>query len=299
MPASKRFSHPEAIARIARLQLRAKGIIEGLSSGMHRSPYFGHSVEFRQHRQYSLGDDPRHVDWKVWAKQDKYYVKQFEEETNVRCVLLVDGSESMAYGTGDKNKFEYASTAACSLAYLALKQHDAAACFTFDAKLRKGTPLRTSMGHLAEIAKNLDHQLVDHKTDFEHVAAELSRDLHRRSMVIVMSDFFTPREGLSKGMRLLRQRGHEIIAFHVLEADEIEFPFSGPTRFEGMEAMDSLNCDPRALREGYLKSFERFLDEVRRCCSRNRAEYIYARTDRPIDALLAEFLSNRMVRRGG
>ena len=297
MPGSKRFSHPEAIARISRLQLRAKGIIEGLSSGMHRSPYFGHSVEFRQHRQYALGDDPRHVDWKVWAKQDKYYVKQFEEETNVRCVFLVDCSESMSYGEGERSKFEYAGTLACSLAYLTLKQHDAAACFPFDSKLRKGTPLRSSLSHLGEIAKILNHQPLAEKTDLEHVMSALARDLHRRSMVIVVSDLFAPREGLAKGLKLLRQRGHEIVVMHVLEGDELDFPFSGPTRFEGLETADNMNCDPRALRDGYMQAMERFMEEVRRCCSRNHAEYVLARTDRPLDALLAEFLSNRMVKR--
>lgn len=276
------------------MQFRARRIVEGLTSGMHRSPYFGHSVEFRQHRQYTWGDDPRHVDWKVWAKQDKYYVKQFEEETNVRCLLLVDASASMQYGSGERNKFDYACTAAVSLAYLVLKQHDAAACHAFDSGLRKGTPLRSSLSHLTDIAKSLDHQQVQQKTDLAHVLTELATQQQRRGIVVLFSDLLAPRPGLEKGLRVLRQRGHEVVVFHVLEQDELEFPFSGPTRFEGLETEDRLNCDPRSLRDGYLAALEKYLEEVRRACSRTQSEYVLARTDRPLEALLAEYLGNRM-----
>src|SRR3954464_14368116 len=143
MPGSKRFLHPEAIKRIARLEVRARHVVEGFLSGMHRSPYFGQSVEFLQHREYTPGDDLRHVDWKVWARQDRLYVKQFEEETNLRCTLLVDVSKSMQYGRGPLNKYEYAATAAASLAWLILHQHDAVGCIAFDEKVRSAVPIRT------------------------------------------------------------------------------------------------------------------------------------------------------------
>ncbi|MEM9660370.1 MAG: DUF58 domain-containing protein, partial [Planctomycetota bacterium] len=154
-PVSKRFLHPEAIRRIGRLELRARHVVEGLLSGMHRSPYFGQSIEFLQHRQYAPGDDLRHVDWKVWAKQDRHYVKQFEEESNLRCTLLVDVSSSMQYGSGPLNKYEYASTVATSLAYLLLKQKDAVGCYAFDESIRARTPLRSTKTHLTTIVKTL------------------------------------------------------------------------------------------------------------------------------------------------
>src|SRR6187431_2595765 len=155
MPDSKRFLHPEAIGRIGRLELRARFIVEGYLSGMHRSPYFGQSVEFLQHRQYTAGDDLRHVDWKVWAKQDRFYVKQFEEETNLRSVLLCDVSHSMQYGSGPLNKYEYACTAAVSLAYLLLRQQDAVGCLAFDEASRAVIPMRTKRSHLNSIIQAL------------------------------------------------------------------------------------------------------------------------------------------------
>ena len=151
MPDSKRFLHPEAIKRIARLELRARHIVEGFLSGMHRSPYFGQSVEFLQHREYTRGDDLRHIDWKVWAKQDRYYVKQYEEDTNLRCTLLVDVSGSMQYGRGPLNKYEYGCTIAASLAYLLLRQQDAVGCVAFDDAMRATVPLRTKRNHLNSI----------------------------------------------------------------------------------------------------------------------------------------------------
>ena len=153
---SKRFLHPEAIKRIARLEMRARHVVEGFLSGMHRSPYFGQSIEFRQHREYTFGDDPRHIDWKLWAKQDRYYVKQFEEDTNLRCTLLVDVSGSMRYGRGAMNKFEYGATIACSLAYLLLRQQDSVGCVSFDEKVRTIVPLRAKRNHLESILQALE-----------------------------------------------------------------------------------------------------------------------------------------------
>src|SRR5947209_18602636 len=169
MPDSKRFLHPEAIKRISRLDLRARHIVEGFLSGMHRSPYFGQSVEFRQHREYTVGDDLRHVDWKVWAKQDRFYIKQFEEDTNLRCTLMVDVSKSMQYGSGPLNKYEYACTAAVSLAYLLLRQQDAVGCIAFDEKTRNTVPLRTKRTHLNSIIQALSVSEPRDKTDLSQI----------------------------------------------------------------------------------------------------------------------------------
>ena len=174
MPDSKRFLHPEAIKRISRLELRARHIVEGYLAALHRSPYFGQSVEFLQHREYAPGDDLRHVDWKVWARQDRLYVKQFEEETNLRATLLVDVSSSMAYGNGPLNKYEYACTLACSLAYLILRQQDGVGCTTFDERIRMTVPIRTKSNHIFSIVDALSVQEPRDKTDMHAILRQVA-----------------------------------------------------------------------------------------------------------------------------
>ena len=250
--------HPEAIKRISRLDLRARHIVEGFLSGMHRSPYFGQSVEFLQHREYTTGDDLRHVDWKVWAKQDRYYVKQFEEDTNLRATLLVDVSHSMRYGRGPLNKYEYACTVAVSLAYLLLRQQDAVGCVAFDEAIRATVPLRTKRSHLNSIIQALSVSEPRDKTDlFCDLPRKWPRRFPRRGMMIVdLRSARRSRPGWFKGMKLLRQRGHDVLVFHVMDDDELDFPFTGPTRFEGLEMPDHLTCNPRALRAGYLEALQ-------------------------------------------
>jgi uncharacterized protein (DUF58 family) len=295
MPGSKRFLHPEAIKRISRLEIRARHIVEGFLAGMHRSPYFGQSVEFLQHREYVAGDDLRHVDWKVWARQDRLYVKQFEEETNLRSHLLVDVSSSMAYGNGPLNKYEYACTLACSLAYLILRQQDGVGCVTFDEKVRVNVPIRTKSNHIFSIVDSLAVQEPAEKTDMYAILRQVAETAPRRGLMVLVSDLLADRPGLVKGLKLLRQRGHDVLVFHVMDDEELDFPFSGPTRFEGLEVPDFLNCNPRALREGYLAALQAYLDEVRRECARNSCDYALVRTSEPLDAALATFLSKRIT----
>lgn len=294
-PDSKRFLHPEAIRRIGRLELRARHIVEGLLSGMHRSPYFGQSVEFLQHRQYAPGDDLRHVDWKVWAKQDKLYVKQFEEDTNMRCTLLVDVSASMQYGNGPLNKYEYAATVATSLAYLLLKQHDTVSCIAFDETIRARTPLRSTQMHLKAIVKALDASNPENKTDAGAILTEVAEVAPRRGMVTVISDLLGDVESTLRGLRLLRQRGHDVLVLHIMDDDELDFPFEGPTKFEGMELPQHLTCNPRALREGYMTALDRFLTNLRRGCAKDAIDYALIRTSDPLDAAMAAFLSRRLA----
>lgn len=297
MPDSKRFLHPEAIKRISRLELRARLIVEGFLSGMHRSPYFGQSVEFLQHREYATGDDLRHVDWKVWARQDRLYVKQYEEETNLRCTMIVDVSASMAYGNGPLNKYEYASTLASSLAYLILQQHDAVGCVAFDDKVRATIPPRSQQNHLQAIIDSLNVSQPRDKTSTYGVLREVTETFPRRGLMVLVSDLLTDASDTLRGLRLLRQRGHDVIVFHILDDDELEFPFTGPTRFDGLESLDHLNCNPRALREGYLAALNQFLEQIRRGCARNAIDYSLLRTSQPLDTALSAFLSRRLSRR--
>jgi uncharacterized protein (DUF58 family) len=294
MPDSKRFLHPEAIKRISRMDLRARHVVEGFLAGMHRSPFFGRSVEFRQHRQYSAGDDIRYIDWKVWGKQDRLYVKQFEEETNLRATLLVDVSQSMQYGAGAMNKFEYASTIAVSLAYLLLRQQDAVGCVAFDDQPRTIVPHRTRRNHLNSIIGALDASTPNSKTDFYRVLRDAAESFPRRGLVVLISDLLADQAGLVRGLKMLRSRGHDLLVFHVMDDDELDFPFNGPTRFEGLELPASLNCNPRALREGYMRALGEFLEEVRKGCAQNNTDYALLRTSQPLDAALAAYLSNRL-----
>ncbi len=294
MPDSKRFLHPEAVKRITRLELRARHVVEGFLSGMHRSPYFGQSVEFRQHREYAAGDDLRHVDWKVWARQDRLYVKQFEEDTNLRATLLVDVSNSMRYGNGAMSKYEYGCTIAASLAYMVLKQNDAIGCVSFDDSLRRNVPYRTRQTHLLSVVEALSVSEPKDKTEIYSILRGVAESHPRRGLMILISDLLADPAATLKGLRLLRQRGHDVLVFHVMDDDELEFPFNGPVRFEGLESDATLTCNPRALREGYLEALQEFLDEMRHTCAQNTIDYQLVRTSDPLDAVLAKFLSNRL-----
>ena len=294
MPDSKRFLHPEAIKRISRLELRARHIVEGFLSGMHRSPYFGQSVEFLQHREYAIGDDLRHVDWKVWARQDRLYVKQYEEDTNMRCTLLVDVSNSMQYGNGALDKYEYACTVAASLAYLILRQQDSVGSVSFDERVRIKVPTRAKHNHILSIIESLNVSEPADKTNLYGMFRDIAESYPRRGMMIVVSDLLSDPEGTVRGLRLLRQRGHDVMVFHIMDDDELDFPFAGPTRFEGLESEVHLNCNPRSLREGYMEALNEFLTDVRRGCARNGVDYALIRTSQPLDAALASYLSNRL-----
>jgi uncharacterized protein (DUF58 family) len=296
MPDSKKYLHPETIQRIARLELRARYIVEGFLAGTHRSPYFGQSVEFLQHRQYTTGDDLRHVDWKVWARNDRLYVKQFEEDTNLRCNLLVDVSASMSYGRGPLNKYDYACTAAASLAYLVLKQHDAVGCVTFDRQIRQQVPVRSRQRQLQDVVEALKQQPLEEKTGLYDVLHQVAQSMPQRGLMVLISDLLADPESTVRGLRLLRQRGHDVLVIHVLDDDELDFPFNGATRFEGLETLDHLTCNPRALREGYLQAVERYLSHLRRACATLAIDYLLMRTRQPMGPILATMLSKRMSR---
>jgi uncharacterized protein (DUF58 family) len=290
----RRFLHPETIARISRLDLRARQVVDGFISGMHKSPYFGHSVEFVQHRDYSPGDDIRYLDWKVWSKTDKFYIKQYEEETNLRCTLVVDVSNSMRYGRGALNKYEYGCTMAASLAYLVLRQQDAVGCVTFDEDVRHIVPPRSQQTHIDAVIKAMDVSRPKDKTNIEKVLRRVAEQTHGRGMVVIISDLLVDREPLFRGLEMLHHGSHDVLVFHVLDEDELKFPFAGTTRFEGMEEIDQqLLCDPRALRDGYIEALEEYLTEVRRGCVKKGIDYMLVHTQEYLDAVLSRFLHQR------
>ena len=289
----RRFLHPETIARISRLDLRAKQVVEGFLSGMHKSPFFGHSVEFIQHRDYTPGDDLRHLDWKVLSKTDKYYIKQYEAETNLRAHFVVDVSASMHYGNGALDKYNYGCTIAACLAYLALRQQDAAGVITFDQEVRQVVPARSQHTHLDALIKAMHVSKPRDKTDIEKVLRRVTENAPGRSMIVLISDLLVDRDPLFRGLDMLRHNRHDILLFHVLDEEEITFPFAGTTRFEGMEELQEVLCDPRSLRDGYLEALQEYLVEVRRGCAGRGIDYQLVHTGEYLDAVLSKFLHHR------
>ena len=299
----KRLLDPKTIAKISQLDLRARQVVEGFLTGQHKSPLYGQSVEFVQHRDYVAGDDLRHVDWTVWSKTDRYYIKQFEAETNLRSYVVVDASESMLYGAdrhqkaGTMHKYEYAATAAACLTYLTVKQQDSVGLITFDSDVRQVIPPRSSQVHLDAVVKALHVSKPREKTDPFKILRRVAEAMPARGLVVLLSDLLCDREPLFKGLEMLRHRRHDVVVFHILDDDELLFPFAGMTRFEGLEEQPHLLCDPRALRDGYLEALEEYLTEVRRGCTKMGIDYTLIRTSDYLDAVLSRFLFQRMASR--
>ena len=263
-------------------------------SGLHRSPYFGQSVEFAQHREYAPGDDIRRIDWKVWSKTDKYYIKQYEEETNLRTTLLVDLSESMLFGSGKLTKYEYACQITAALSYMLLRQQDSVGVTTFDSEIRSRVPSSSKQNHLHAILATLEHDQPAKKTDLQHLLAQVADEQTRRGLIVVISDLFVDRDGLFKGLKLLRTRGHDVMVMHVMDDQELDFNYAGTTKFEGMEEAGDLICDPRSLRDGYVAAVTKFVEELNRNCARQMIDFQTIRTSQHLDAALAYYVTHRV-----
>ena len=289
----RRFLDPAVLSRVGRLDLRARQVVEGYLTGLHASPFFGHSVEFVQHREYTPGDDIRHLDWKVWSKSDRFYIKQYEAETNLRSTLLVDCSASMSYGDAKWNKREYACTAAACLAHLLIGQQDSVGMMAHDADMRQVVPAQSSARHLEVILGALESSRPGNATNILGLLRRAAENIPQRGLVVLFSDLLVDRPALFQGLKMLRQRKHDVLVFHVLDAEEIDFNFRGTTRFEGMEAPDQLLCDPQALRDAYKEVVNEYLTEVRRGCTKIGADYLLCRTDDPLDTILNKYLTFR------
>ena len=289
----ERYLRPEEIAKISRLELRARHVVEGFVAGLHRSPYFGQSTEFVQHREYVAGDDARRIDWKVWSRSDRYYIKQYEEDTNVRVVLLVDGSESMEFGDGPLTKFDYGRTVAAALALLSLRQNDAVSAGLFDSEIRTVIPGSSRHNHLQTVLEGLSSERAAGETDITAVLRRAAEMMNHRSIVVLISDLLCDRDALFRGLQLLRQRKHDVLIMHVMDDQELDFDYSGTLRFEGLENGGRLTCDPAALRSGYLQAMEQFLERVRRRCAASVIDYKLVRTSEHLDAALSKFLNFR------
>jgi len=290
----RKYLDPRALLRISRLELKARLIVEGYISGLHRSPYHGFSVEFAQHREYVPGDDIRHVDWKVYGRSDRFYVKEYEEETNMRVYLLLDVSESMAYGPPDGiDKVTYGRYVAAAIAFLALRQQDAVGLVLFDDDVRTFVPPASTRGQLETVLGALEDVTPSRTTSIGTVLNRIAAQIHRKSLVVVISDVFDDLEQVSMGLRRLRHRGNEVILFHVLADDEIKFPFTRMSLFEGLEARGEALADPLSIRKAYLREIGDFRADLRRLCRQDRADYVFLNTAQSFDVPLSTFLAAR------
>lgn len=299
-PPPMRFLEPAALMRIRSLELRARIVVEGFLSGIHRSPYHGFSAEFSEYRQYVPGDDIRHIDWRVFARSERYFVKKYEDETNLRCQLLVDGSRSMAYGSNPElTKHHYAATLAATLAHFLSGQGDAVGVTRFDDRIRDYLPARNRPGHLRRLMLSLEKPAEGHATSLGDPLERVAQMHDRRGLFVLLSDFLAPLDELERRLGLLRARGHEMLVFQILDPREIDFNFEKAARFTDLESGQEQFLDPGQARKDYLAKFQAHVDELRAICQRGGIDFVQAPTDRAIDLALYDFLTARVHRGPG
>ncbi len=288
------YLDPVELSKISRLEIRARLIVEGFISGLHKSPYRGASVEFAEHREYVPGDDIRHIDWKVYGRSDRYYIKQYEEETNLRTHVLLDASESMDFKSGSSmTKLEYGRTLAAALSYLILWQQDAVGAMVFDNDVRISVPISSSRGHLQDLVRVVAAEPGRDATDLGEVLSRTSERIKHKSLLILITDLFDDVGKIGLGLRRLRHQGHEVILFHLMDPDELHFPFQRMTMFEGLEEYPELLADPNSLREAYLSEVDSFVDEVKRTCRGAMIDYELVDTSKRFDVVMTRFLQRR------
>ncbi|RKH59978.1 DUF58 domain-containing protein [Corallococcus aberystwythensis] len=287
----------QTLSRLQGVKLRARAVMEGVLSGLHKSPHQGQSVEFAEHKEYAPGDELRHLDWKAYGKFDKYYVKRFEHETNLRSVMVVDASASMGYQSGAMSKLEVAKTLAGALSYLLVRQQDAAGLAVMVGGAFKDVPPRASAGHLNVLLDTLEHTQPKGPTDLGSAADHLAEVLPRRSTVIVLSDLLDERQEALKRVLALRQRKNDVAVFHLVDPAELTFPFDDPTLFLDMEGEGRIEVNPREIKQSYLEEFGAFLADVKAKCAEADVDYELVRTDERLDEVLLRFLGRRGRRR--
>ncbi len=290
------YLDPATLARVQGLELRARLVVQGYLSGMHPSPYQGYSVEFAQHREYTPGDDIRHVDWKAYGRTDRHYLKQYEEETNLVCWALLDVSESMRYGSGPMGKYDYAATLTAALAHLVLHQQDSFGLVTFDDRVRALVRPSGQPSQLREVLRVLNEGCGRVKTRMAPILHDFAARLSRRSLVAIVSDFFDEPAEVLGALKRLRHGRHEAVVFHVLDSAEVDFPFEDPTLFHGLEGFPDLYTEPRSLRRAYQAELHRFVSELRSGCREVKMDYVGLRTDANLGEALSRYLAHRRRR---
>ncbi len=291
-----RFIQPDVLSRISNLDLLARTVVEGFIAGLHRSPYKGFSVEFLSYRPYIPGDDPMHLDWKLYARTDRYYIKEFEDETNTSLNLLVDVSHSMGYSSRGITKYEYAFYLASSLAYLAIRQRDGAGLTLFDDRILEHIPPRSTRGHLHTLLTRMEQAELGAKTQVGKPLHELADRLHKRGFIVLISDLLDDSEAILDGLRHFRFEGHEVIVLHLLDPQEVHFDFKDAVEFEDMETGEKMLIVSESVKEAYLENVNRFLDTLKENCGLLGIDYSLITTDQPVDFALFNYLTARQRR---
>ncbi|HME61116.1 MAG TPA: DUF58 domain-containing protein [Candidatus Binatia bacterium] len=290
----KNYFDPKVLAGISNLALRARWVVEGLMSGVHKSRAKGFSVEFEEHREYSPGDEIRRIDWKALGKFDRYFIKEYEDETNLRAYLLVDASASMNYASDGITKFDYACTLTASLAYLILKQQDAAGVVTFSNRIEAFIPPRAKRDYLTQILHALENRGPGGETNVGKILDDIAGQIKRRGLIILVSDLLDEPAQILKGLRQFRFKGNDVIVFHLMDPAELHLPFDGNILFEDLEAANlRVITDPRTIRTTYQQVINEFIAEVRKQCHDNAIDYQLISTATPLDQALASYLSWR------
>ena len=298
MNKSQTYFDPETLASISPFSLRVRTLIEGLVAGLHRSPLRGHSIEFAQHREYVPGDDVRQVDWKVYARSDRYYLKQYEDETNLTCCILLDQSESMMYKgvRSPLSKLDYARLIACSISYLVISQQDSAGLATFSSKIDHWLPASTSQGQLDDILQILEQAQLEKKTCLHSVMNDALRRLSGPSLILLISDLLCDKAETLQAIKLARFAGHDVMVLHVLDDDEISFPFDEMSNFEGLEESVSLTTDPMLIAGAYRAAAAEFVQQLQTGCQQWDADYFLINTLEPLSKQLPDILANRQLK---
>jgi len=292
-PLHKEYLKPETLTRINNLELRAKLVVEGFITGLHKSPFHGFSVEFAQHRPYNVGDNLRYVDWKVFGRTDRYYIKQYEEETNLKAFILLDTSRSMDFSSSGISKINYGKYLSAALAYLMITQRDAVGLTLFGDQIRKILPPRSATSYLQPILLELDRAKPEGETDISAILHVLAERLKRRGLIILISDLLDEPEKVLSGLRHFRHNHHEVLVFHIMDPNEIEFDFKGDVEFEDLESSESIRTFPWYIRQEYRQAIQEFLAFFKQNCRENRIDYQLLRTDEPLDKGLMEYLIKR------
>ncbi|MDD5262665.1 MAG: DUF58 domain-containing protein [Methylacidiphilales bacterium] len=284
---------PDALARGEALGIMARTVVEGYRVGEHRSPFRGFAIEFAQHREYTVGDDLRHLDWKVLGKTDRYYIKQYEQDTNFVASIALDGSASMNYGSGKLSKFQYAKALAACLAYLVVLQGDSVSLQLFDERIRETAQRTDNVGKLLLIMDQLAAFETRETTHLGNSLNDLAQMIRSRGIIILISDFFDDEASIEAGIQRLRFGGSEVIVFHVLDACELEFPFQGMVEFIGLEGGARLKIAPADLRKSYLKTFNEYRERIRSICDHAGCHYVLVNTEKTLAEILSEYLAFR------
>jgi len=290
----RKYLDPDVASRLDNMELRARLVVEGFITGLHKSPFHGFSVEFAEHRQYMPGDETRHIDWKIYGKTDKYFIKQFEEETNLKSYLLMDISKSMNYGSEKRlKKIEYAGYLASSLAYLLIKQRDAVGLITYDEDIKTYIPPHATKSYLKLILKELSEIKPDKKTFTSDSLDKIAEQIKRRSLIMIFSDFFDDPQKVLSTLKHFRHNNHEIIVFQILDPMEIEFAFGKDAIFKDMESDEEMATQPFHLQKSYQKEMQKFLDYYKKECLMNQIDYVLLDTRTPFDIALMNYLRKR------